>query len=38
LAAQNIPAAEVTSIAHGDYRVGNLMFHPSEPRVVDILN
>lgn len=35
---QNIPAGDATAIAHGDYRIGNLMFHPTEPRVVGILD
>lgn len=35
---QNLPADEQTAISHGDYRMGNLMFHPTEPRVVAVLD
>ena len=34
----NIPDDERTTIVHGDYRIGNLMLHPSEPRVVGVLD
>jgi aminoglycoside phosphotransferase (APT) family kinase protein len=35
----NLPAgADETVIVHGDYRLGNLMFHPREPRVIAILD
>lgn len=34
----NIPAGEDTSIVHGDYRMDNMMFHPTEPRVLALLD
>jgi aminoglycoside phosphotransferase (APT) family kinase protein len=34
----NIPAGDTTAISHGDFRIGNLMFHPTEPRVVGVLD
>ncbi|MES2103632.1 MAG: phosphotransferase family protein [Pseudomonadota bacterium] len=34
----NIPAGDDTSIVHGDYRLDNMMFHPTEPRILAILD
>lgn len=34
----NIPGGDTTAISHGDFRIGNLMFHPTEPRVVGVLD
>jgi len=35
---RHIPAADETTIAHGDYRLENLILHPVEPRVVAVLD
>jgi aminoglycoside phosphotransferase (APT) family kinase protein len=34
----HVPADDETTIVHGDFRLGNLLFHPSEPRVVALLD
>jgi aminoglycoside phosphotransferase (APT) family kinase protein len=33
-----IPDRQETTLLHGDYRLDNLMFHPSEPRVITVLD
>jgi aminoglycoside phosphotransferase (APT) family kinase protein len=32
------PNGDEVSIAHGDFRMGNLMLHPNEPRVIAVLD
>jgi aminoglycoside phosphotransferase (APT) family kinase protein len=34
----NIPAGDETSIVHGDFRLDNTIFHPSEARILAVLD
>jgi aminoglycoside phosphotransferase (APT) family kinase protein len=34
----NVPADDNSCIVHGDYRMGNMLFHPTEPRVAALLD
>ncbi len=35
---ENIPADESASIVHGDFRLDNMIVHPTEPRVIAVLD
>lgn len=36
--AERIPDSELLALCHGDFRIGNIMFHPTEQRVIGVLD
>lgn len=36
--AERVPASELQALCHGDFRMSNLMFHPTEARVIGVLD
>jgi len=35
---EHVPASDETRIVHGDYRLDNVIFHPTEPRILAVLD
>jgi aminoglycoside phosphotransferase (APT) family kinase protein len=35
---RHLPADEETAIVHGDFRIDNVIFHPTEPRILAVLD
>ncbi len=35
---ESIPGGAETTVSHGDFKIDNLLFHPTEPRVIGVLD
>lgn len=35
---ERVPASQLQALCHGDFRIGNVMFHATEPRVIGVLD
>jgi aminoglycoside phosphotransferase (APT) family kinase protein len=35
---ERVPDSELLALCHGDFRIGNMMFHPTEQRVIGVLD
>jgi len=35
---QNIPESDDTRLVHGDFRIDNMIFHPTEPKILAVLD
>jgi aminoglycoside phosphotransferase (APT) family kinase protein len=35
---ENVPGGDETTIVHGDFRIGNMIVHPTEPRIIAVLD
>lgn len=36
--AERVPESELQTLCHGDFRIGNVMFHVTEPRIIGVLD
>ncbi len=35
---RHVPAGDETTIVHGDFRIDNVIFHPTQPRILAVLD